>query len=194
MKNIAEVLKLSCREAHAKTEKTLIGKLKGIDTVGDYVMILAKFYGFFSPLEDLIEKYITPNHLPDIASRKRSALILTDLQKLHNKKPLTIAEDLPVIGNYAQAAGVMYVLEGSTLGGQYIAQMLSKKPALKEHEDAIAFFRGYEQENFLMWEMFLHHLQANIEKEEDLNTAVQSAKDTFSLLEKWILKIDNGRN
>lgn len=188
MKNIAKVLKLSCKEAHIKTEKTLIEKLKAINTVDDYITILTMFYGFFSPLEAQIEKHITANQLPDIGKRKRSALILSDLQQLDYKKPLTIAEDLPVIANYLQAVGVLYVLEGSTLGGQYIAQMLLQKPALKDHKDAITFFRGYEQENLAMWEIFIHHLQANLEKEEHLDIAMHSAIDTFSLLDEWILK------
>lgn len=188
------MLKISCREAHIKTEKTLIDKLKAIKTIDDYIEILTIFYGYFSPLEDQIEKKITAESLPDIAKRKRSAFILADLQKLQFEKPITITEELPVINNYQQAAGAMYVLEGSTLGGQYIAQMLSAKPALKEHHDAISFFSGYEQENLAMWNVFKQHLQANIAKEADINIAVQSAIETFSLLDKWISKIKNGRN
>jgi heme oxygenase len=61
----------------------------------------------------------------DLPGRARSGLLRTDLAALH----ITPASPLPVpplaIGDCAAALGVLYVIEGSTLGGQVIGRQLA---------------------------------------------------------------------
>lgn len=192
MRTVTEVLKVSCKKAHVATEKTLIEKLKSISSLEHYTNILAIFYGYFAPTEEAILKQITPAILPDVLSRKRSLFIISDLQKLKYTTPLKVSKELPGISNYAQAAGAMYVLEGSTLGGQHIARMLEAKPVLQEHKDAMSFFKGYGNENMSMWQSFKDCLDNSINN-EDVETVVQSAIETFELLDKWTLNKDNDR-
>ena len=159
-----------------------VEKLKKVNSLDDYINILTTFYGYFAPVESKIEKYITPHQLPDIHSRKRSLFILSDLEKLGHLEPLNTTESLPRIDNDLQAAGALYVLEGSTLGGQHIARMLSAKPALRQREDIMSFFKGYEEQNDEMWQNFKEYLNTEITG-EDVEMVVQSAIETFALLD-----------
>ncbi|WP_018611270.1 biliverdin-producing heme oxygenase [Segetibacter koreensis] len=193
MKTVTEILKLSCKKAHIKTEKTLVEKFKSINNLDDYTNILTTFYGYFAPVENEIEKHITNTILPDIELRKRSSFIISDLRNLNYTRPLPVAGEIPLINSYLQAAGAMYVLEGSTMGGQHIVQMLIQKPALQERKDAMSFFKGYEEQNMLMWQIFKDHLDTNIH-EKDVEEVVQSAIETFVLLDKWTLNKNNDGN
>ena len=193
MKTVTEILKLSCKKAHIKTEKTLVEKLKSINNLDDYTNILTTFYGYFSPVECEIEKHITNTILPDIKLRKRSSFIISDLHNLNYTMPLAVAGEIPLINSYLKAAGAMYVLEGSTMGGQHIVQMLTQKAALQERKDAMSFFKGYEEQNMLMWQIFKDHLDTNI-REKDVEEVVESAIETFVLLDKWTLNKNNDGN
>lgn len=192
METATEILKFLSRKEHAATEKTLIEKLKSIHDINDYINILTLFYGYFAPIEKEIEKFITPDILPDIKSRKRSKLIVEDLRKLEYTTPLCTAEDLPKIDNYVQAAGAMYVLEGSTLGGQHIAQMLAANPILQNRKDAMTFFAGYKEQTFSKWQSFKDHIDASVLTDE-VDQVVQSTIQTFVLLDRWILNKNNDK-
>lgn len=183
MKTVTEALRIRCKDAHLATEKTLLEKLRRVGSLDDYITILTIFYGYFAPIESKIEKFIKPHKLPDVYLRKRSLLILSDLDKLGYSKPLKIAEILPQINNDVQAAGALYVLEGSTLGGQHIARMLAAKPALQEREDIMSFFKGYKEQNNEMWQNFKEYLDTQILK-KDIEMVVQTAIETFALLDK----------
>jgi heme oxygenase (biliverdin-IX-beta and delta-forming) len=91
MKKVTDVLKTACREVHLKTEKSLVLKLKSINSVSDYADILTIFYGYFAPLENKIEEHITVDILPDILSRKRSSFIISDLHTLGYQVPIPVA-------------------------------------------------------------------------------------------------------
>jgi heme oxygenase len=85
------------------------------------------------------------------------------------------------------------VLEGSTLGGQHIVQMLAAKPILRQRKDVMRFFGGYENDTMQMWEIFKDHIDTTI-KEKDVGEVVPAAIDTFVLLEKWASNKDNDRD
>lgn len=179
---IAQVVKNKTASLHQEVEHILLPKLQTIRSFEDYVLILRMFYGFFHPLEEKIHAYISSEVLPDIAQRRTSSLIITDLDNLQLHVPLTICKHLPEINSTATAFGALYVLEGSTLGGKMIAKMLAKSDGPAIPAEALHFFSGYQQFTGKMWTSFVEALN----KQTDTDVIVHSANQTFYHLKHWM--------
>lgn len=180
---VAAILKRETAQLHRAAEEALLPKLTSIRTLADYSAILKTFYGFFAPLQQKIEQHISIADLPDMSERRQASLALKDLGFLHapvNNIPLCTA--LPGITNVAEAFGALYVLEGSTLGGQMIGKMLLKNKAAEINEDHLHFFFGYREKTGMKWKTFLEALN----KQTDIDSVIASANHTFSLFQNWI--------
>ncbi len=107
-----------------------------------------------------------------LVERQRSPLIKRDLQFLGKAIPtedadwtssaLTqhfLAGDDSALASAPDFLGAMYVMEGSTLGGQYIARYVEEKLALPAGQGN-AYFRGYAEHTGSMWQRFKQHLIA----------------------------------
>ncbi len=109
----------------------------------DYTRLLGLFYSYFGALELVIAKHILPENLQDIHERRKADLISQDLIRLGAPVPdLLLPGFLPAVKNYYEAFGALYVIEGSSLGGNHIAKMIRRK--LPEVSDATLFFQVME--------------------------------------------------
>ena len=177
------VIKEATQTAHTEVENFLLPKLGSMQTPADYAAILRMFYGYFSPLEGLVQQYITPEILPDIAERRKAAAILQDLSTLgYSVRGIPVCQQLPEMKTTAHAFGVLYVLEGSTLGGKMIAKMLLKNEAFPLSRHAISFFSGYKEETGQKWKSFLDVLN----RQANTTGMAQSANHTFNHLKSWM--------
>lgn len=184
--SVASLLKTETAQHHAETENYLVPHLQQIQSTTDYAAILGMFYGFFKPLEEQIADIISPDILPDISKRNKAHLAEEDL-KIVNTAPageqLPVAKSLPSINNLRQAFGALYVLEGSTLGGRYIAKMLAKSPA-NLPTAAMSFFEGYGEATGPMWLAFQQKL--NEFTGEDTPEIIAAANETFIKMKAWM--------
>lgn len=177
------VIKEATQTFHTEVENLLLPKLQSIQSSADYAAILRMFYGYFSPLEALVQQYITPEQLPDIAERRKAKAILQDLIAIgHSEKSIAFCQQLPDIKTAAHAFGALYVMEGSTLGGKMIARMLLKNKALSLSEKSLTFFAGYKEETGKKWKTFLDVF----DRQENPAEIVQTANDTFYCLKSWM--------
>lgn len=168
---------------HADAEAVLQKRLSSISTPADYAGILKIFYGFFQPVQALIQSHLNETHLPDINERRTATYILSDLLALGiETDQLPISSSLPRIDNAAQAFGALYVLEGSTLGGRMIKKMLQAHPSIHFTEEQLRFFNGYGEETGPKWKVFV----ATLNQQHDPPTIVEAANATFSEFQKWI--------
>jgi len=178
-------LKTFTGDAHASLEKKIIQKLKTISSSEDYYRILSLFYGYYFELEKLITAFLDTNILSDFEQRRKSEALVQDIQSLSQPtEHLALCADLPQIGNGFQALGAMYVLEGSTLGGQVISKMIADRVELPEN--GLSFFEGYGPHTHRMWASFiqkLNELQLNAEDQEQL---LEAANNTFKKFENWV--------
>ena len=159
----------------------LLPVLSSIRTKDDYATILKMFYGYFYPLESRLEQQLQADDLPDLVERRKAASLLEDLQQVdHVTNDLLLCTALPPITNTAQAFGALYVLEGSTLGGKYIAKMLAKNPCIPA--GATRFFSGYGDQTGHKWKSFLEVFNQQSEQE----TIMASATETFYYLKGWM--------
>ncbi len=179
----AASIKEATGEAHTRTEQMLLPHLTALHDREGYARLLRMFYGFFHPMELRIREHIGSDLLPDIDERRNSGSILLDLRALGMEGSLPLAGRLPEISSVAQALGALYVLEGSTLGGRMIANMLRKNEALQLTEAHLHFFTGYREQTGAKWTSFLSLLNA---QEDEADRMASSARASFDCLSAWI--------
>lgn len=181
---VAASVKHFTAQAHMQLEEWILPKLTSIQTPDDYQQLLKSFYGYFKPVETLIEKHIDGTILEDIHQRRKADSIINDLQDSDNIPTCT---DLPAIDNTAKAIGAMYVLEGSTLGGRGITKMLLKNCSFIEATH-LHFFNGYGEATGKMWTSFQTFLNEYDYDDKGLEEMLRSANDTFICFKNWISK------
>lgn len=183
---VATALKRKTLHAHEALEGLLIPRLRQISTAHEYTRLLRTFYGYFSPLEVLIEQYLTPAQLPDVKERRKASFLLDDMAALGQRtEGLAVTPYTPHITNEAQAWGALYVLEGSTLGGRGITRMLLKQcPGLTLHH--LSFFNGYGEATGPMWVRFQEALNSLEYTGSELVQTIEAANETFLNFKRWI--------
>lgn len=158
--------------------------MKQTNTPAAYASLLRLFYGFYKPVEDLVDLFVDKAYLPDHEGRRKSASILNDLAALGEPAPGNLCNDLPIISNSYTAFGAMYVLEGSTLGGRIICGMLRKN--LKTDLEAFSFFEGYGENTGIMWAAFKSKLDNYTAEAARKAEIIDAATVTFVNFKKWM--------
>lgn len=185
---LSEQLKQFTRPNHQQLEKMLVTQLRSINTQKEYVKLLQLFYSYFGALEDKINQYIGPDKLADYFQRRKTESIASDIKKLggtiHEKAK---DQDLPKIEGHLQAFGALYVIEGSTLGGKIISQMMAKQLNI-ENTTGMSFFNGYGNDTELMWASFKESLNNQFQNQLDIDVIISAADDTFLKFKLWIEK------
>ena len=182
---LSEKLKEHTKAAHLELERSLVQKIKAIRTTADYVEILVYFYRFFTPLEAAIFSQIG-TALPDAAQRRKSEWIVEDIQFLSPyRPPISGSPVIPEIDNHPKAIGALYVMEGSTLGGQVICKMIAKQLALLNGQ-GLRFFSGYGEETLEMWGNFKKMINDGKWSREEEKEIIDTANRTFTLFKQSI--------
>lgn len=183
-------LRYETRAEHEAIERSL-------DLVSDdlalatYRRRIAQFYGFYTPLEDRLqwraEGWIQP--WLDWRQRRKTPLLLQDLEALGfgGTSRLALCEELPRLDTAAECFGCLYVLEGSTLGGQVISRHLRERLALTP-ETGGRFFHGYGQHTGASWREFRQAIGRFATTTTQHDQAVASARSTFESLRIWCEK------
>lgn len=182
-----EVLKEETKRLHAKTETALISKLKDIKNTDDYIQLLLLYYAFYSPVENNIFKYVNNNCLPGFEGRIKSEIIRGCLRNLGADAYINSSPAVPLINNCTEAFGALYVLEGSTLGGEIIARMLKANKHTNLSNECLTFFTVYGSNTMQMWNSFKGVLNKRFNREEDIKLGVNTANETFSKFRDCIL-------
>jgi len=152
--------------------------MRNIRSLNDYIKLLQFFYSYFGALEDRINLYIGIPELPDYLQRRKSESLAEDIRSLGGELPIkTAVTDLPVIENHLQAFGALYVMEGSTLGGQIISQMITKQLGI--HNKGLLFFQSYGDNLTTMWNTFKLTLNRQADNETDAEIIITAADATF---------------
>src|SRR5690606_25688073 len=94
--------------------------------------------------------------------------------------------DLPEIINHYQALGALYVIEGSTLGGQIICKMLAQQLDRTDFSQ-MSFFGGYGDQTENMWQKFKQSLDQPVYIPGH-DTIIEAANQTFMKFGKWFDK------
>lgn len=175
---LSTILKERTLDAHRELEALLITRLKSIKSSNDYVRILKWFYDFYAPLEIQILHQLPRDILPDLPSRRKSELLLNDIESATGESYEPSQLNFFPINNTFEALGALYVMEGSTLGGIIIRKMLMKiLPA--DSDRHLTFFGGYGSETGFMWETFKNVLDTYPLDDDQRDLVINSANQTF---------------
>lgn len=158
----------------------------------DYTQTLAAFLGFFEPVEQALRDATDWAAVGiDIQQRSRAHLLRNDLQALGLSAAeiasLPRASSLPPMDNLESALGCLYVLEGSTLGGQVIGRELARRFGIDASTGA-SFFLSHGSGVGDMWREFCFVVRRHAGQPDSRQLAIEAAKQTFASLEDWMRK------
>ena len=124
--------------------------------------------------------------IPDIDARRKSLMIADDLQLLDSRN---VHDELPLQAagfkyTPAFAMGIMYVIEGSTLGGRVIVKNIKKTLALDEVRGA-KYFSGYGDGTGHMWRAFLERLTTFEAETKSGEEIIAGAEFAFNVIYQY---------
>ncbi len=184
---ITTLLKEATAELHQQTERAMpLGEvLRGNNPAEDYGALLSLQYQIYQDLESHLEEQLEHPAIKDFF-HKKSPWLATDLETMGLPVPLPLSGQHPVMNN-AFAVGVLYVLEGSMLGGQVILKMLKKVESL----DGLPhhFYTAYGAETGKRWSAF-KTLSEEVVEEGSAADAEAGANYAF---EFFLQKLEEGK-
>ena len=159
-----------------------------------YRALLARFYGYYAPLEALLGARGDWESVGlDFAPRRKVPALTRDLHALGLADDALAAlprcPRLPTLATFPQALGCLYVLEGATLGGQLIARQIGRTLAIDATSGG-AFFRAYGDAVGPMWRAFGAAISTYPADPATAAAIVAAARATFNTLEHWLLDDD----
>jgi heme oxygenase (biliverdin-IX-beta and delta-forming) len=185
---VIDTVRTETKRQHQELEGVLIPVLKKMTDANAYAALLRMFYGYYQGIEDATDKYLNDDIVPRYSSRGKGERILQDLRSLGITDTPPISTNLPEINSVATALGAMYVLEGSSLGGQIITRMLMD--SLKMPLEHFKFYNCYGEESKAYWEQYVDALNNSAASmtEDEREIIVNTAKDTFARFKEIALQ------
>jgi heme oxygenase len=186
---IVERLRAETRGEHESIERVLDLGRPGW-TAGEVGRLLVGMYGFYEPWERVAGGVLAGNGLGGLMEGRRKVPALERDLRFHVGEAvdfLTLprCDWLPDISGPAGVLGSMYVLEGSTLGGQIIARHFRQHVPGLEGGQGCSFFECYGADVGRMWREFQRALSAHSSPAVD-DRIVASARETFVCMQTWL--------
>ncbi|HEY1228426.1 MAG TPA: biliverdin-producing heme oxygenase [Ramlibacter sp.] len=145
-----------------------------------YTCVLQGFATFLTAWEPRMAQVLPPQWQSWFAASTRLHLVQQDLAALGlPPAPPLVASATP--NTPAAALGSLYVLEGSALGGQFIAAAARRQLGLTP-DHGTAYFHGCGSATAARWREFLAPLDADLASPAASAQAVQGANATFDVL------------
>jgi heme oxygenase len=150
-----------------------------------YVDVLRRFYRIVRAWDAWADVHVPEDLRALLSERRRASLLADDLKTMGADAPEE--DDVPHASMEASAVsgdpravflGRMYVMEGSTLGGQLLARHVEQQLAL-DRGVGDSYFAGYGDHTGQRWREFKSLLEALPDSQGD--TVIASAKNMFQL-------------
>lgn len=151
-----------------------------------YQRIIQAYYGFHAPLQRQIERF----HASQFAQPERQKVpaLVKDLRALGLSDSqigaLPLCADLPPLTCEADLLGIMYVMEGATLGGQVLRRIIAERLAI-DADNGAEFLDVYGRDTGRLWKAFLRQL-ADFDHPDYNQQVVDSACTTFTSFADWL--------
>ncbi|MEO6284473.1 MAG: biliverdin-producing heme oxygenase [Dyadobacter sp.] len=152
----------------------------------DYQAYLTALYAVTITCEDQVFPPIS-HIVPDLQDRYKSGKIIEDLS-FTGLSDVQI-DALPVyqfeFSSPAEALGIMYVLEGSTLGGRILYKHVHETLGLSSERGA-AYFWGYGSQTGMLWKSFISAFSEFAIENDASGQIIESAIKTFLMIDNWL--------
>lgn len=174
---------------HREVEQKL-GLPDSIRNLLDYQTCLTKFYRLYRPIEASLGRFREWSTIGiDLPERAQSGKLAQDLGKLNiSLKDLEDAprDCMPEILSLPNALGILYVLEGSTLGAQFILPPIAKTLG-SVIDGADLFFRGHGTQTRACWTEFQASLDRYGETHSgNIEEVIHGASAAFTSIGNWM--------
>lgn len=185
-------LRTNTSQLHQSLEKLpLSQKLTAKDlSVKDYIEYLMLMKEVISYTEKNIFPFVA-NVITDINERRKLPLIESDLQYFN--APVNLISDFNYETssevNEAFALGIMYVIEGSSLGGRVLFKNAATILNVTEEKGG-SYFAGYQSKTGSMWKMFLDKLCEYEQKTNNEVEIINGANVAFKSIYNFMNKAD----
>lgn len=156
-----------------------------------YACVVAGFQGFLATWEPRVAAALPEPLRPWAAARRRSAFAAQDGAALHQRGVAAppavqaVAEQAATalaLPNAPSAFGSLYVIEGSTLGGQVLLPALQRLHGL-DAGDGAAYFHGFGADTAGLWRDFRAVAMREVGTEPPaIAAACEGARTTFGAL------------
>lgn len=160
-------------------------------SIDNYRRVLGRFLGYYEPVEDAFARIPGWEAVGlDRVERRKTPLLIADLRALGLDDDAIAAlprcRDFPRLDDMAEAFGAMYVLEGATLGGQYIRKSVERAFGIGP-DSGCAFYSSYGDRVGSMWKAFGAALTDFATTPEAEDVVVRSAIETFEAINAWFV-------
>jgi heme oxygenase len=151
--------------------------------IATYVDCLSKWHGVIAAWEEQASSFAPDWLLPFLIARRRRPLLALDLKWFgvvasHERRTL------PGIGDLPSLLGAMYVIEGSSLGGQIIARHVETALMLRPGHGN-SFFRGHGSQTGPLWKEFCEMMETRVPNDQ-ADAVIASAKRMFATFRLWM--------
>ena len=200
MGNNNSIMKLIREEVwplHEKIEKEspLTPVAEGVASKEQYAQVLKLLYGIIVPFEDNLKRRISLSlcgfsvlGLLESNSWARCHLLEQDLVALGVNKSeiasLPICTKIPQCTTSEEALAILYLLQGSRLGGKVIA-VNAKKSLSFDQNTGCAYFSSNNSEVGHYWMAFKDFTEANLNNKSSL-LVIKHIKNYFTILDDWL--------
>jgi heme oxygenase len=185
---VLQDLRAGTAELHIALEKRLPFFSDALDK-NAFQRLMQAYYGFYLPMETALHSSgVSPVDF-DLAARMKAQTLRNDLHALSLSNEaidgLPICRSLPVIDSSAACLGVLYVLEGATLGGQILRREIASRLSL-DADNGAAFLDIYGAATGRRWRDFIEYLGSRPLDAGERAAVVTAAQTTFSCFEHWL--------
>jgi heme oxygenase len=175
-------LRHGTQDLHSRIEAApnFSGLIKEQVTLCDYVQALKLLSLFYSHREPQLLLGMA-QYFPEFNYIPRLPLLSRDLREVGVVQDDNPIENISSVANKAEILGLLYVVEGSTLGGQIISRHLEAKLGLQISEA----MRFYTLDGKMLpdhWANVKRLFRDNLKDSEEIARAVFSARKAFSSL------------
>lgn len=182
---VLQMLRTATSVQHKALEARLPLTHPDLDRTG-YISIIQAYYGFHVPLQRHIAHFLAPRS-PD-PERYKIAALIKDLHALGlsdaHIQALPLCTALPTLETHAHLLGILYVMEGATLGGQVLRRIIAEKLGI-DAQSGGEFLDVYGRDTGRLWKAFLKEL-AEFDHPRHNGEVVDAACATFACFESWL--------
>ncbi len=149
--------------------------------LADYQQLLGIYYSLYHQLEAAIKAYLSLQPIAfDYQPRYKTPLLLNDLKYWHiTPEPLRCQLVLPELNSLGALLGLLYVLEGSSLGANFIAQHLQLTYGYTRSTGS-DFFSAYGEQTTTHWQSFISYLNSFSDQPDLAAIAIDTACLSFA--------------
>jgi heme oxygenase len=168
------MLRTATADIHADVDARFSGSFDG--SIEGYAQFLSAMASAMVPLERALEAAGIEQVLPDWTQRRRAFLLLDDLAALGGDPVPEILP--PAADGEARQLGMVYVLEGSRLGGKLLLKRALGSTDPKVRAATRYLSHGTDRN---LWSSFLERLESSPDVSRAPADAIAGAREAFAL-------------